>query len=246
MRLSWPTVTAGLLLALSSPTFQVHILLEWWRLEFRGKVQAECPDIPPGECCKPHEDAVPSLEGIAAGGTTFYNLYANQLAAGWGGTGPNHEDIPNCVGIPILRIFGPQGLPGSFSGDFYLPSSSTSDVRAGEPHEIVFAASWIDLRTRFPPNSADSLYLQWQGVQGAVWGKNTWSAASNGVPFPKRDGTERLNGWAQHGTAYISTPSRWRYPSVYGVNGTNYTDPGNGSYVSGDGRILNLTSFTAW
>lgn len=116
------------------------------------------------------------------------------------------------------------------------------------PETLVFAASWIDLRTRFPPDSKASRYLAWQGVKRMVWGtEGVWSAASDGIPFPKRKGRRkreqlRLNGWTERGEVTIATPMRWRYPELYEVNGTEFRDAGNGVYRSGDGRMFNLTS----
>lgn len=113
----------------------------------------------------------------------------------------------------------------------------------GAPQNVVFAASWIDLRLRFPPSSAGTRYLQWQGVKGAIWGTDSWSAESNGIPFPKSKRSHRvrkLNNYAQNGTVYVSTPKRVRYPSTYTLNGTEYVLAGNGAYLSKDGKVLDL------
>ncbi|KAL8723463.1 MAG: hypothetical protein Q9181_007281 [Wetmoreana brouardii] len=220
-----------------------------------------CSNIPPGTCCKPQPDGGPennsglmmSMYGmhrphivphrISLGSTTFYGLRMQQFGAGWGATGPLPADIPDCNGIPILRTLGDN--VDTWDRQIYNPPAD--DGRPETPERIVFAASWVDLRTRFPPNSAATRYLQWQGVQGAIWGKNTWRAESNGVPFgtklKRRDlSGERLNGFATQGTVTIRMPVRWVFPDAYGVNGTTYTteNPAKGVYTSADGRVLDF------
>ena len=139
-----------------------------------------------------------------------------------------------CTGTPAARFNGP--------GIWLHATPSVDDIRFdAQFQELIFSASWVDLRTRFPPGSSDTRYLQWQGVQGLIWGKNTWSAASGGTPFPKRSAKQRVNGWTPVGTAYIQPPARSRYPSLYSVNGTNYTRTAEGFYTNDDGLTLNLT-----
>lgn len=154
------------------------------------------------------------------------------MAAAWSPAVPDPLSV-GCVGTPTARFSGP--------GVWLHSIPSVGDYRFdAQFHELIFSASWVDLRTRFPPGSSDTRYLQWQGVRGLIWGKNTWSAASDGTPFPKRSVKQRLNGWAPTGTAYIQAPARSRYPSLYSVNGTNYTRMGAGVYTSDDGLALNL------
>lgn len=221
----------------------VDISINWFPADpedWEHVVEARCTNIPPGECCKPQQEVLPSLEGIGSGLTTFSSLLENQFGAGWGAVGRAHSDISDCTGLPIFRIFGPTGL---FPWTTYRPPLISIDIPNGEPQEIVFSASWVDLRTRLPPSTAAIRYLQFQNVRGLFWGKNTWSANSDGIPFPKRDRTQRLNAWAPRGTAYISSPWRWRHPDLYRTNETDYTDAGDGVYKSADGRVLNLTTF---
>ena len=73
-----------------------------------------------------------------------------------------------------------------------------------------------------------------------VWGKNYWSAASDGTPYPKRAkrALRRLSGYAEQGTAYLGPSPRWKYPDVYVVNGTNYTNTGTGVYKDASGAVL--------
>ena len=156
----------------------------------------------------------------------------DQMAAIWSPVVPDSSGV-GCTGAPTERFFGP--------GIWVHTVPSIGDYRFdAELHELFFSASWVDLRTRFPPGSADTRYLQWQGVKGLIWGKNIWSAASDGIPFPKRSKDLKTNDWTPRGTAYIQSPGRWRYPSLYSINGTNYTRVAEGLYKNHDGMNLNL------
>ncbi|KAL8683299.1 MAG: hypothetical protein Q9186_000682 [Xanthomendoza sp. 1 TL-2023] len=244
---------------------QLTITLEWWprgTLErFQGGFFGKCNNIPPGDCCKPHRGFLPPPAEIGASVVSFGTLLHNQFGAGWGASGPEYEDIPECTGIPILRVFGPEtdaiyqtpNFPDILDivespdndGLDITPdraSMSSEDSASGEPHEIVFSAAWIDLRTRFPPDPAGTRYLRYQGVNSLIWGQNTWSAGSDGIPFPKRDGEAKLNQWARRGEATIHRPRRWRYPDSYTINGTEYTNRGDGLYKDSEGAMLNLTN----
>ena len=170
------------------------------------------------------------------------DLLFDQFATGWGAlrNGDAYENIA-CSGMPIFKVWGPalgeveQRKPEPI-GD-YLQLN-------GQPKDMVFAASWVDLRTRFPPASADWRYLQWQGVKRFVWGGGRFSgnAASDGIPFPKREREvgKRLNGFAETGTVELVAPERWRYPSQYEINGTMYDKDVDGVFRSEDGEILDL------
>ena len=221
-------------------------------LDPRDPVIATCHFIPPGECCIPHSDALlgphENLEGIDYGATAFITLLAGQIGFGWGSPGPNWSDIRCGNGVPILRVPGPTEMPfdpwDDAGGYVTLPPGGNMADEPSTPSKIVFAASWIDLRTRFPPNSADTRYLQWQGVKGLIWGSGRWTDESQGIPFPKRDHTRVVNSWAPHGTVYLQAPTHWRRPDLYRLNGTNYTKAGEGLYEAADGRFLNLTGNT--
>ncbi|KAL9001789.1 MAG: hypothetical protein Q9188_005246 [Gyalolechia gomerana] len=236
---------ALLLLTFSHNTQQVDISLQWWSEGmdlFHNLVTAHWYNAPPGSCCKPHYSLLPSLHHHRAGATKFVGLRQNQLGAGWAATGYTNNDIINCTGAPILRVFGP-GAGDEDSIVMYNPP--WEEAVEGTFQNVVYAASWVDLRLRFPPDSAGSRYLQWQGVKRAVWGMDTWSAASDGITFPKRrrrDWIPRLNGQAERGTAFISPPIRWVYPDVYTVNGTDYARHGNETYVSKLGEVLETGS----
>ena len=118
------------------------------------------------------------------------------------------------------------------------------DEETGSPESIVFSASWVDLRTRFPVGSEGMRYLAWQGVKRMVWGVNTLTVVSGGVPLPrkrrdvgeeevrveKRDRKGILDGWLPVGQVEVGTPRRWKYPSVYEVNGTKFEDAGDGEF----------------
>ncbi|KAL8829988.1 MAG: hypothetical protein Q9170_005945 [Blastenia crenularia] len=156
------------------------------------------------------------------------------------------EKYPMRAERPILRVADPTEQPfdpwDDEGGYITLPVGGAQGEQPGTPGTILFAASRIDLRRRSPPNSADSMYLQWQGVKRLIWGSGRWTAESEGIPFPKRHRSQVLNSWASHGTAYLRAPTRWKRPDLYSINGTNYTEFSNGVYKADDGRFLNLTS----
>ncbi|KAI4120956.1 MAG: hypothetical protein LQ338_006651 [Usnochroma carphineum] len=239
---------ALILLVLLKQTLQVDISLEWWpdiTAHFEGLVEgivsARWNNVPPGTCCKPRPWQVPSTQYFHAGEAKFYGLRQNQFGAGWAATGVANEDIINCTGAPILRVFGP-GTGAEDSIVVYNPPWG-EDID-GTLGSVVFAASWVDLRLKFPPDSAGTRYLQWQGLKRAIWGTDTWSAESNGIPFPRKKRSSqmrKLNGRVQHGTAFISAPTRCVYPDVYTVNETEFTHKGNGTYVSKNGKVLGPT-----
>ncbi len=245
-------------LTIFSTSDQLTITMEWWlrgHLEnIRGDYIGKCINTPPGVCCKPHRDFLPPPDEVGASVVSFGTLLPGQFGAGWGASGPDYEDIPDCTGSPILRVFGPEPLAIYQLPDFpmipdasehTMPDAMSTDSEetvSGGPHEIVFSATWIDLRTRLPPDIAGTRYLQFQGVKSLIWGKNTWSAASDGIPFPKRKRKLNLNQWAPRGEATIHTPKRWRHPTSYTVNGTDYTNGGDGVYRNLDGAILNLSA----
>lgn len=230
----------------SIPTLQVDIHLTWYHAITPAIYPnldpwfASCLNIAPGVCCKPHEEVIlPSPESLLdyeGNDVSFEGLLSQQMGAGWAATTPRYDGIA-CAGAPLFRLFGP--THGAVHQ--YYPEG----VLRPTPADLVFSASWVDLRVRFPPDSAASRYLQFQGVKRMVWGLGSWSSESDGVPFPKRKRDReqrRLNGWAEKGEVRIATPPRWRYPSLYTVNGTNYRDGGDGVFRSEDGRVFNLTN----
>ncbi|KAL8926583.1 MAG: hypothetical protein Q9208_002910 [Pyrenodesmia sp. 3 TL-2023] len=233
-----------LVLNLVTLSLQVDITLSWWSegmSYFDHLITAHFRSVPPGTCCKPSPQQLPSLRDHRAGETIFHHLLHNQFGAGWAATGAANIDIVHCTGAPILRVFGP-GTAEDDSIVVYNPPWG-EDVE-GTPRNVAFAASWVDLRVRFPPDGHGSRYLAWQGLRGAVWGRGTWSAASDGVPFPKmrrRRRRERLvlDGQAMmNGTAYVAAPVRWAVPDAYTVNGNEYRLVGNDTYMDERGGVL--------
>lgn len=185
--------------------------------------------------------------------TTFSPLYFSQLGAGWAASGPKYEHI-GCNGIPILRV---PGTVDGVVGEKVVPDRmyDDEDEETGSPESIVFSASWVDLRTRFPVASEGMRYLAWQGVKRMVWETNALTVESGGVPLPrkekrgfgegevrveKRGRREIVGGWLPVGEVEVGTPRRWRYPSVYEINGTRFEDAGDGNFRSKDGRVLEL------
>ncbi|KAL8947268.1 MAG: hypothetical protein Q9222_006427 [Ikaeria aurantiellina] len=256
-------ITSLLMLAVWLPrsSVQVNIILEWhgyinFEENRRAFMEARCTSIPPGECCKPHPSALQPtgtfLSGYKLG---VEGLLHSQFAAAW--KIPPELLIPpeileerleespsealariQCTGRPAARFHG----PGDWHMEFMATTEEDIFSMAGK---TIVAASWVDLRTRFPPDSQASRYLQWQNVRGLVWGSDTWNAASGGVPFPRyvrSKRSERLNQWAENGTAFIDAPARSRHPDVYTVNGTKYVGDGRSDgYRSAAGQLFNAT-----
>lgn len=228
-------------------TIQVNIEMTWERYPEdwqdaqtpREVVSASWEDAEPGKCYKPHHSVLPYLGYLTHSIIRVDGLQLQQFAAGWGTAEEFNTDIPNCEGSPVARFFGPGQWLHRIRDD---ADDGTGLSQIPDDPAFITAASWIDLRTRFPASSAETRYLQFQGVNKLIWGKNTWSAGSDGIPFPKmvRRGMKRLNDWAQQGTAYIQQPTTSVYPDRYLVNGTNYTNTGDGSYKSTEGVVLDI------
>lgn len=116
-------------------------------------------------------------------------------------------------------------------------------------YSLATGASYIKLPQKFPPTGADSQWLEAEGIKALILGGRKWVPGSETglVVSPKsrmrRDIVSRLRG-----TAYITPPSRWRYPDTITVNATEYDDGGLGSliYVSASGETLNLTHLDRW
>lgn len=185
--------------------------------------------------------------------TTFSPLYLSQFGAGWAASGHKYENI-GCSGIPILRV---PGTVDGVVGERVVPDRmyDDEDEETGNPDSIVFSASWVDLRTRFPIGSEGMRYLALQRVKRMVWGANTITVGSGGVPFPKKRrggigegevGMEKrgrrkvVDGWLPVGEVEVGTPRRWKYPSLYEVNGTRFEEREDGKFRSEDGRVLEL------
>lgn len=80
-----------------------------FRVHGRNEVEFTCENIPPGECCKPHADMIPTLRffGVTTVMTSY--LQANQLAAAWtpGASTTLYSNDIECAGIPAVRYYGP-------------------------------------------------------------------------------------------------------------------------------------------
>ena len=228
-------------------TTQVNIEMTWSRLPEdwqdaqtpREVVTASWEDVAPGTCCKPHHSVLPYLGYLTESIIRVDGLRIQQFAAGWAATGEHHADIVNCEGSPVARFFGPGQWLHRIRDD---ADDGTGLSQIPDDPAFITAATWIDLRTRFPASSEETRYLQFQGVKKLIWGKDMWSAASDGIPFPMmvRRGMRRFNDWAQQGTAYIQQPNTLVYPDRYLVNGTNYKHIGDGSYKSAEGVVLDV------
>ncbi|KAI4257591.1 MAG: hypothetical protein L6R42_005557 [Xanthoria sp. 1 TBL-2021] len=190
-----PSLLLPFLLPCFPTALTVDILLKWEHRyasmhTHRDPITATCRDQPPGVCCIPHRhiilaDVLESLDDYMLSRTTFNALYLSQFGAGWSASGARYENI-GCSGLPILRV------PGSVDGGAVTRVNpdrmfDDDDEETAAPGAIVFGASWVDLRTRVPVGSEGMRYLAWQGVKRMVWGENTLTVGSGGVPFPKRN-----------------------------------------------------------
>lgn len=242
----------------------VTIQLKHWYTN-HTVITHSCTDIDPGTCCTPQPTFSGSANNIAGSEILVLGLRFQQLAFGYGRPPVSSLPPEDCTGAPLARIAGPKRVWRKFEPDrldwqnFYVaagffpmnwhpaipetwgplaPSDANPDAPwHAAPDESILAASWVDLRTRFPPDSdARVRYLQWQGVKGLVWGKNVWSAASDGVIFPrgeKESLSKRvilpqnmtiLTNALSVGTAYLTAPRRWQYAEIIAINETTKSD----------------------
>lgn len=224
-----------------------------------------CTDIDPGTCCRPYPSVSSSANAIAGSEIVVYDLKVQQLAFGYGRPLASSLPSQDCTGTPLARFAGPKRVWRAYKPDgldwqnFYVASGffpidwhpaipgtwgtvaplnlDTEAPWHAVSDDIIFGASWVDLRTRFPPESdARVRYLQWQGVKGLVWGKNVWSAASDGVIFPRAENellSKRvivppnmtiLTNALSVGTAYLTAPRRWQYAERFAINETTSPD----------------------
>ncbi|KAL8786045.1 MAG: hypothetical protein Q9213_003028 [Squamulea squamosa] len=249
----------SILLSSLPTTFAVDISFSWEHKytsfhNLRDPIIATCPNQPAGVCCIPHrsvilQDIHETFDDYMLSQTTFHSLYLSQFGAGWAASGVRYENI-GCTGLPILRVLGTVNGEAVSRIDPERQYDDDNEELAA-PGTIVFAASWVDLRTRFPVSSEGMRYLAWQGVKRMVWGMNTLTVGSGGVPLPngrvggglkKRDGKKVVNGWARSGDVDVATPRRWRYPSLYEVNGTRFEEGGDGVFRNAKGTVLEVKS----
>ncbi|KAL9598615.1 MAG: hypothetical protein Q9219_004360 [cf. Caloplaca sp. 3 TL-2023] len=182
---------------------------------------------------------MPGLSGLMDYGFSdlaFTPLLPNQFGAGFAATGPMYDGV-GCEGAPIARIFGPSQPGAGYSGP---PRGS-----APHPTNLVFAASWVNIRVQVPPSRPDLRFLAEQHVVGLRLGPGKWSV-SGGRLFPgekskRADGQLRTDPVMRQGTAYVQAPTTWRYADVYNISGVVYQDTGTGVFLADDGRFLNIT-----
>ncbi len=98
--------------------------------------------------------------------------------------------------------------------------------------------TWVDLKMRFPPVSADNRYLQRQRAReaSAVGG----GRRTLGLLRLQAGCVDLRDDW--NGMAKLSASTRWRCVNVYSFNRTKCTDLGDGRCVSEDGRVLNFSA----
>ncbi|KAL8690521.1 MAG: hypothetical protein Q9218_004052 [Villophora microphyllina] len=232
---SKPRSSTLLFLAFSTLSTQLTITIHhYWETDaYIVPISSVYENVQPGDCCTPRPELY-TEHFFFNSAVTFNSLLFQQIGAVWSmGDTALGDPPPNCHGAPVLHVPGPDAGREHYTLEWAIDN---------HPRNLAYAATWIDLRTRFPPSGAESRYLQWQGIKGLVWGKNTWSAASDGVPFPKRkrERGERVNGWAEKGQATIGTPTRARDPTSYIAKNVTYTDAGGGVYRDGEGNVFNL------
>ena len=202
-----------------------------------GLSLSSCINIAPGVCCRTfrsyHETWI-SIE----------NLLLSDVAAVW----TNSEQ-----GNDASRIEGCSGRPSETrAGPFEEWSLVTGLLR---PHYFV-GGSYISLRSAPPTSNAAADWLTMQGIRGLAWGDMLWEAGDHFISYQghtsylgqsqgnglwKRGGRHLIN----RGTAYLTEPLRWEYPSLITVNGTNYTDNSRGDliYSSDSGSMLNVSDW---
>ena len=94
------------------PSLQLTVALEWWLRghlrRIRDNCLGKCTDIPPGHGCKPHLVLLAPPDKIACSVVSFGTLSNSHFGAKWGSSRPDHEDILDCTGIPLLRVLGPE------------------------------------------------------------------------------------------------------------------------------------------
>ena len=275
-----PAIVLHIFLLILIPSIStVTISLKHWHTDHKI-TNAFCHNIPPGVCCIPPIDVVVPVSDIAASQITVFNLEFQQLGFGFGRKPPAFLAWDDCVGNPLITFHGPFAaftdyLPSPVPWREYLPPDGPvsyewhpdipgtwdvwdTDYREGSPwlsspEGSIFSASWVDLRTKVPPETDElKKYLQSQGVKGLVAGDAKWSPVINGEPHYRRSqGLRKRADW-QHqrivegalpsGTVYLSSTGRWQYADLIIVNGTNYTDErkGNGIYTSANGTVLSF------
>ena len=129
----------------------------------------------PQQACWGHRDQAPSIQPICCWLGHRHDCH-------------NNADLFRCSGRPMLRYHGPTGGSDDNVVIYNPPWGEWIDVVT--PQMVVFAASWVDLRTRFPPDSTASRYLQLQGVKGLIWGKAYMERRIRWIPFSKGEETE--------------------------------------------------------
>ncbi|KAI4223190.1 MAG: hypothetical protein L6R40_008522 [Gallowayella cf. fulva] len=200
----------------------------------RTVVIANCPDIPPGECCQP-----PRHLSSLGSSVNFYNLHVTDIAAVW-------SVRPRMSGFRIVdlveacsgRLSASQSGPGQFSWNAITDALTERGSRAA-------GASYITMPAALPPDPNISHWLMMEGLLGLVWGGGKWfSSPAAEKYFTGRNARRNIRS-AKKGTVYARPPLRGRIPTFMEINGTKYSGlpAGDFMYVDDAGNTLNLTDW---
>ena len=174
----------------------------------------------------------------------FQHLEAFDVAAVWQrtlrngppGAGPMTAIFDGCSGIPWQTRPG----PGNWQLGTIDQHNNEVDWRSSS------GASYVRLPLTVPPDAETADWLQLQGMRGLVWGGGQWfaragAAAGSGL-LPRGMTVKRGIRSPTKGTAYLTQPSMWVYPSSIVENGTEYVrDPArNLTYKSARGEVLGM------
>ncbi|KAL8733271.1 MAG: hypothetical protein Q9181_003666, partial [Wetmoreana brouardii] len=249
----------SLLLALAASTLGVDITIGYEdpsRTSPGGPqprfLQFKCSGIRPGYCC-----ALPRFISIfttweldLSATVRFDHLRVNDIAAVFGVWYPNEQNERNnaCSGS-----IGPSGRgPGT-----WWWRNPDRDQRQGLAAK---GGSYIILPKSLPPDLTTTKWLAVEGILGMLWEDGKWFSSSAAERFlgngPKASGTwvppksrrRRDIRSPLKATVYARPPPSLVYPNLIVVNGTDYTDGGEGNqtYRDAAGVELNLTAIRTW
>lgn len=90
----------------------------------------------------------------------------------------------------------------------------------------------------------ERVWLEIEGFLGLVWDGGQWLSRRVRSEFSGKFKRKRRIISGEKGTAYMTSLSRRRYPDLFAVNGTDYSDHCRGDlvYRIDGGEVLNVTS----
>ncbi|KAL8821356.1 MAG: hypothetical protein Q9191_007324 [Dirinaria sp. TL-2023a] len=186
----------------------------------------------------------PRRRNVPAEDVQFRHLEALDVAAVWQRTlrngpasaGSTWAYFGGCSGIPWQTRWG----PGSWQLGTVDQHNNEVDWRSSS------GASYVRLPLSVPPDTETSDWLRVQGMRALVWGGGQWFARAGAVAgsgmLPRSQIVKRGMRSPNKGTAFLTQPSIWTYPSSIVENGTEYVrDPAqNLTYKSAGGDLLDM------